>query len=281
MREEAPAKVNLFLHVVGRRADGYHLLDSLVVFAAAADTLTATPAATIRLDLGGPFAGAVAAGAGNLVLRAADALAVATGASQGAAIHLSKQLPVAAGLGGGSADAAAALRLLCALWQVAPGRDQLATIAGGLGADVPVCLAGQAARLRGIGERLDPAPCLPPCGIVLINPGTPLLTGDVFAARARGERTEAALPQCWPDACAMAADLARLHNDLEEPAIGLCPAVAAVLAVLRRTPGCLLARMSGSGATCFGLFGSAAEAEQAAAALARPGWWSWGGPLRA
>ena len=185
LTEFAPAKVNLFLHVIGRRADGYHLLDSLVVFAEAADVLRAEPAQALTLHLDGPFAAGLAAEPDNLVLRAARALAAETGVAPRARLSLHKNLPVASGIGGGSADAAAALRLLCRLWQVAPDPAALARFAIGLGADVPVCLAGRASRMGGIGERIEPAPTLPACGIVLVNPGVAVATAEVFRNRQR------------------------------------------------------------------------------------------------
>ena len=272
LTQAAPAKVNLTLHVTGRRADGYHLLDSLVVFGPAADVLHAVPAEGLSLTLEGPFAGGLAAEADNLVLRAARALAGWAGRSLGAALVLEKHLPVASGIGGGSADAAAALVLLSRLWGLAVPDGALMALAAGLGADVPVCLAGRPTCMGGIGELLTPAPALPACGMLLVNPGVALATTDVFRAR-RGDFTQAAVwPAAWPDAAAMARDLARGGNDLEPPALSLCPAVADVLAALREAPGCLLARMSGSGATCFGLFGDAAAAAAAGRYLPAA-WW--------
>lgn len=273
MLEDAPAKVNLYLHVTGRRADGYHLLDSLAVFGPAADSLHAEPAQELSLVLDGPFGEALAAEPDNLVLRAARALA-----PRGAALRLIKRLPVASGIGGGSADAAAALRLLNRLWGAERDESALARLAAPLGADIPVCIASRPALMQGIGEVIRPAPQLPECGLLLVNPGVPVATPAVFRAR-QGEFTPpATLPESWPDAAAMAADLRRLTNDLESAALSLCPAIAEVLAALRAQPGCLLARMSGSGATCFGLFATPAGA--AAAARAMPtGWWASGGGL--
>ena len=280
--ELAPAKVNLFLHVLGRRADGYHLLDSLAVFAGVADRLHAMPAAGLSLEIAGPFGAALASEPDNLVLRAARALAAAAGIAPRARLVLEKVLPVASGIGGGSADAAATLRLLARLWGLAPrthagGSVDLAAIAAGLGADVPVCLAGSPARMGGTGEALGPAPHLPEFGLVLVNPGVPVATASVFLALTGPFSARAVLADAWPDAAAMAADLARLGNDLEAPARALCPAIGAALAALASRPGCLLARMSGSGATCLGLFPTKAAAQAAAATLIRPGWWSWGG----
>ncbi len=220
LSEAAPAKVNLFLHVTGRRPDGYHLLDSLVVFAGAADRLSAEPAETFDLRITGPGAAALASAlADNLVLRAARALAEAAGVAGGARITLDKHLPVASGIGGGSADAAAALRLLGRLWDVSLPASALAEMARAIGADVPVCVAGRPARMGGIGEVLAPAPALPGFGLLLVNPGVALATPEVFRARAGAAfSAPAALPAGWADAGAMAADLARLGNDLEQPA---------------------------------------------------------------
>jgi 4-diphosphocytidyl-2-C-methyl-D-erythritol kinase len=277
LEETAPAKVNLFLHVVGRRSDGYHLLDSLAVFPAVGDALRATPAEVLSLALAGPFGGALQAEPDNLVLRAARGLAELTGVRTGARLTLVKTLPVASGIGGGSADAAAALRLLGRLWGVAPPAEALQALALRLGADVPVCLGGCPARMGGVGEVLSPAPDLPAFGLVLVNPGVAVSTPEVFRARSGRFSPPAALPSGWPDAVVMARDLTALGNDLEPPAVALCPAIGAVLAALRTTPGCLLARMSGSGATCFGVFADAVAAAAAAEVLRRPDWWVWGG----
>lgn len=273
MREFAPAKVNLFLRVVGRREDGYHILDSLAVFAGVGDELTASPAGDLRLTLAGPFGAALQTEPDNLVLRAASRLRVAAGVPGGAHLHLAKNLPVASGIGGGSADAAAALRLLSRMWGVAVPAD----MAVALGADVPVCLHARPARMGGIGEVLGPAPRLPRFGMVLANPGEAVATPAVFRARAAGFSPPARLPAEWASAAAMATDLAALGNDLQDAAVSLCPAIGTVLAALARLPGCRLARMSGSGATCFALFDTPAEASVAAQSLAGRGWWVWGG----
>lgn len=281
--EAAPAKVNLYLHVTGRRADGYHLLDSLVVFGPAADALEARPAAALTLAVDGPEGEALAAEPDNLVLRAARALAEAAGLAPprgGAALRLTKRLPVASGIGGGSADAAAALRVLNRLWGLGFDAARLAAIGAGLGADVPVCVASRPARMGGIGEVLSPAPALPECGLLLVNPRVALPTPAVFRARGGPFSAPAALPpRGWADAAALAHDLRALRNDLETAAIALCPPVAAVLEALSAAPGCLLARMSGSGATCFGLFADAAAAGRAAATLPAAWWRAAGSPL--
>ncbi|MGH7044671.1 MAG: 4-(cytidine 5'-diphospho)-2-C-methyl-D-erythritol kinase, partial [Acetobacteraceae bacterium] len=223
--EIAPAKVNLYLHVLGRRADGYHLLDSLVVFAGAADRVHAAPAADLSLALAGPFGAALQAEPDNLVLRAGRELAAAACVVPAGRLTLEKALPVASGIGGGSADAAAALRLLTRWWGIAPGAVDLAAIAGRLGADVPVCLIGRPARMGGAGEALGPAPRLPRSGLVLVNPGVELATAAVFRARTGPFSAPAVLAESWADARAMAADLALLRNDLEPSARALCPPI--------------------------------------------------------
>jgi 4-diphosphocytidyl-2-C-methyl-D-erythritol kinase len=275
----APAKVNLFLHLRGRRADGYHLLDSLAVFPDLGDRLTATPAAALSLAVEGPFGAALADGPGNLVLRAARALAAAHGRPPGAALGLEKNLPVASGIGGGSADAAAALRLLSRLW----GVDVPDGIAPGLGADVPVCLTAPQPRLMAeIGARLAPPPPLPGFWMVLANPGHPVATGAVFAAA--GRRDNPPGPD-MPDRglagfAALTGWLTAQRNDLQPAATALCPAIAEVLDALSDAA---LARMSGSGATCFALHEDRAGAEAQAARLsrARPGWWVAAAPVAA
>ena len=271
--ELARAKVNLYLHVTDRRDDGYHLLDSLAVFPPVGDVLTLTGEAEPSLAFAGPFGPSLAAEADNLVLRAASLFAEATGYRLDGGLHLSKHLPLASGIGGGSADAAATLRLL-ARQSGMPIPDDLAL---GLGADVPVCVASRPARMGGIGEILAPAPGLPAFGLALVNPGATVSTPAIFRARTGPFSPAADLPPRWADAASMAEDLASLGNDLQAPAMTIEPAIGAVLDALDAVPGCLLARMSGSGATCFGIFATAEDAAQAAADLARPGWWTWGG----
>ena len=277
MIEFAPAKVNLYLRITGRRADGYHLLDSLAVFAGVGDVLHVSPAETLGLTLAGPEAASLSAEPDNLVLRAARALAAAAGITQGAAITLEKHLPVASGIGGGSADAAATLRVLSRLWGVT-GVD-LAAIAAGLGADVPVCLGRRPMRMQGTGEVLSPAPVLPAFGLLLANPRLAVTTPEVFRARQGGFSAPIALPEHLADAAALAAWLRPQGNDLQEAAIALCPPIAEVLRAIAAQPGCLLARMSGSGATCFGVFGVGDTAEAAATALPAL-WWRWGGMMK-
>ena len=269
----ARAKVNLTLHVTGQREDGYHLLDSLVVFPEIGDFLEAEPGQGVSLTLGGAYGRDLDAGAENLVTRAAEAL---RGPGQGAALHLTKSLPVAAGIGGGSADAAAALRLLSELWD----RPVDADLALSLGADVPVCLDGRHARMEGIGERITPI-ALPPFWLLLVNSGTPVATGVVF--NALNSKNNPPMPEnlpTWRDTSDLAAWLAEMRNDLEQPACSVDPALGDLIAALAATPGCLLARMSGSGGTCFGLFAEQETALAAQAALMPHGWWTAAGPVK-
>lgn len=278
--EFAPAKINLALHVTGRRADGYHTLDSLVVFAAIGDTVEAVPApeaASPSLSIAGPFAAGLDAEPDNLVLRAAEAYAARGGAIAGFDLRLDKQLPVASGIGGGSADAAATLRLLARIAPLPhPATDPCATIAPTLGADVPMCLRSTPLRATGIGEALAPVTGLPRLPMVLVNPRLAVSTPAVFKALARRDNPSLAdLPVAFADAAALARWLETTRNDLEAPAIALIPAIAEARAAMAATAGCLLARMSGSGATVFGLFPDDASAARAATALAsaHPGWW--------
>jgi len=281
--EAAPAKVNLYLHVVGRRADGYHLLDSLAVFAGPGDRISARPADALTLEIDGPFAPALAATPAddNLVLRAARALRRAGGGRAGAAIRLTKTLPVAAGIGGGSADAAAALRALVRLWDLRPAPEDLARLALTLGADVPVCLSSRAAFMGGIGDALAPAPALPAGHLLLVNPDVAVATKAVFAARVEPFSAPARFAEPPADAAALAALLAARRNDLEVPARRIAPEAATPGATLAGEPGCLLARMSGSGATWFGLFADERGARDAARRLLRahPDWWIAASPL--
>jgi 4-diphosphocytidyl-2-C-methyl-D-erythritol kinase len=285
----APAKLNLYLHLTGRRADGYHLIDSLFAFADVGDEIEVAADPTLSLVVDGPFAAAIDGAADdNLVLRAARALAAVVqareGIAPGARICLVKNLPVAAGIGGGSADAAAVLLALVDLWSVDIAEADLRALALGLGADVPACLAGAPVAVSGIGEVLQPAVALPPVFAVLANPNVPLATAPVFKAFAAAGSPfspPAPLLTAPGDAAALAAAMALRGNDLEAPARTLVPEVGQVLAALGSLPGALLARMSGSGATCFALFASAAEAKSSATTLARlhPGWWVRAAPL--
>ena len=274
--ELAPAKVNLYLHILGRRPDGYHLLDSLVVFAACGDRIEVAAAERLQLTVDGPFAADVPAGEDNLVLRAARALAKELGRPAAAAIRLAKSLPVASGIGGGSADAAATLRALLRLWRVRIEGERLQRLALALGADVPMCLAGRPAFVGGVGERIDPAPELPPFALLLVNPRVALPTAKVFAQRvgvfSQSARFDGERPT---DARALGRMLSERRNDLSAAATAIAPTVSTVLDTLAATPGVLLSRMSGSGATCFGLCETPAVATAAAGALAarHPDWW--------
>jgi 4-diphosphocytidyl-2-C-methyl-D-erythritol kinase len=272
----ARAKVNLYLHITGRRADGYHLLDSLIVFAEGGDAIEARAANKLDLAIDGPFADGLESGPDNLVLRAAGALQALTGSAQGAAIRLTKNLPIASGIGGGSADAAATLHALCDLWEVRPDRDALLQLTAKLGADVPVCLAGKPSFVGGIGEEIAPAAGLPNSWLLLVNPRVATPTPAVFKAR-RGDFSGAGRwPQPPRDFADFAARLAQCRNDLTEAAISVTPQIRDVLAAIEALPDCALARLSGSGATCFGLFAderSARSAEQRLRA-GHPHWWS-------
>jgi len=277
----APAKINLYLHVTGRRDDGYHLLDSLVAFADIGDRITASPAARWSLAVEGPEAAALAGlGDDNLVMRAAYRFAALTGESRGAALRLEKRLPTAAGIGGGSADAAATLRVLAALWGHAVD-DTTMALAAELGADVPACLAGRPVWVGGIGERIEAAPGLPELGIVLANPRIALSTPAVFRARTGPFGGPARFDPVPRDPGTLVELLAPRRSDLTEAALASVPEIGAVLDRLAALPGALIARMSGSGATCFALFGDRAGAVAAGAVLsaAAAGWWSAAGAL--
>ena len=273
----APAKLNLTLEILGRRPDGYHELESLVVFAGIGDRLEVGPGSELTLEVTGPFAGELAGSEeDNLVLRAARLLAQAGGVEGGARLKLAKMLPVGAGLGGGSSDAAVTLKALNHLWDLSLPGERLAELALPLGADLPVCLYGRPALMRGLGDQLEPAPPLPPLWVLLVNPRQSLATADVYQAR----QGPFSAPGIWwrqqPQSAAEAATLLKAKpNDLQVPARKLCPAIQSVLSAIEGTSGCLLARMSGSGASCFGLYGTAKEAEAAAAVLAaaHPAWW--------
>ena len=280
LTERAPAKINLTLHVVARRDDGYHALESLVVFTRSGDTLTLEPGVALSLTIEGPTAAAAGHSEDNLVIRAARALARHVVGLEVGAFHLIKRLPVAAGIGGGSSDAAAALRLLARLNKLAPDDSRVMAAAAETGADIPVCLAARARMMRGIGDELGPVLALPPLPALVVNPGVPLQTKAVFKRMdlALGWRTSASAHPAFVDgqaADAVFTALRRSRNDLEDPACVLVPVVSDVLAVLGAAPGCKLARMSGSGATCVGLFSDCRAAARAKKAIRRvhPGWW--------
>jgi len=276
----APAKINLYLHVVCRRNDGYHELDSLVMFADAGDRLrveAARGATEPVLRLEGPFAPALAGEppASNLVVRAAVALAAHLGRPPAVAITLTKLLPVASGIGGGSADAAACLRALARLWGAPADDPALLRLAAGLGADVPVCLDGRAAYFGGIGDILQRVPALPDCPALLVNAGVAVPTPAVFRARSGPFSPPARFAKVPATVQALAAELRQRRNDLTEPAIQVAPVIAEVLADLDNTAGCLLTRLSGSGGTCFALFADDEAVADSAARLSasHPEWW--------
>lgn len=279
LREIGRAKLNLTLEILGRRADGYHELRSLVAFAGLGDELTLEPGSALDLDIEGPFAQSLSGD--NLVIRAAEAASVSAPSIKLGRFRLVKRLPVAAGLGGGSADTAAALRLIASANQGALSDAAMAAIAGRLGSDVTVCLGSRPALMTGRGERVEPVRGFPACGVLLANPGIPLSAASVYAElRADDLRAPLLLGgEGTPDfrgdfAQLLAYSLPRL-NDLEAPAARLVPEIREVLASLLALDGPRLARMSGSGPTCFALFATEAEAASAGARLAAefPHWW--------
>lgn len=274
----APAKINLFLHVGLLEADGYHPLASLVAFADVGDHLTVERAGRLSLAVCGPFAGALDGESDNLVLRAVRALGAAAGIGEpGLRITLDKQLPVAAGLGGGSSDAGAALKLARDALALPLDDAALAEIAAGIGADGPMCLHARAAWAEGRGDILTFETGLPPLPALLVNPGVPSSTGAVYGAFDEGVAGGADRPSPWSDRSVRPVIdwLAEQRNDLQAPAVALAPAIGQALAVTAALPGARLTRMSGSGATVFALFDTAAAAEAAGRALTaqKPGWW--------
>ena len=273
--ERAFAKINLTLRVIGRRADGYHELESLVVFADLADTLTLRPAAETTLAVTGPFAAASGKTEDNLVLKAVTALGLRISGLKSGHFMLDKQIPVAAGIGGGSADAAAALRLLASANGLALDDARLMTAALQIGADVPVCLESRACVMAGVGERLSPPLELPELPALLVNPGVAVMTRDVFAALDAPHAGTTRLGEIPRAMDALIDFLNSQGNDLTAAAITRAPIIGEVLNALQALPGVRLTRMSGSGATCFALFGSRSEAEAGAASLGkdRNGWW--------
>ncbi len=271
--ETACAKINLALHVRARRADGYHEIETLFAFVDDGDRLSVEPADVLSLVLSGPFAGPLVNEADNLVLRAARAMQAHFGVRAGATIRLEKRLPIAAGLGGGSADAAAAARALARLWRLDADDEALVAAIGGLGADVPVCVAARMAIGRGIGDDRAVWPQAPQWAgrpVLLVNPGVPCPTGPVY--------------RVWDgiDRGPLTDDVAGWRNDLEPGAVALVPQVAGVLDALRKCAGTTLVRMSGSGATCFALFGDAEARDAAGHAIggAHSDWWTMAGALR-
>ena len=278
--ERAPAKINLTLHIVGRRDDGWHELESLVAFTRSGDTLSLDPGPTLSLTVDGPKAAAAGDLDDNLVVKASRALAARIDGLTLGAFHLTKRLPVAAGIGGGSSDAAAALRLLARANNLAADDPRIRSAAADTGADIPVCLGAVARMMSGVGDKLGAPIKLPTLPALIVNPGLPLETRRVF--------TRMALPPGWTNIAGahppinsdqsfadLLQTLKRGRNDMEDAACSLAPIVSDVLAVLGAAPGCRLARMSGSGATCFGLFVDCRAAARAKKAIlaAHPGWW--------
>jgi 4-diphosphocytidyl-2-C-methyl-D-erythritol kinase len=277
--ETAYAKINLALHVRRRRADGFHDIESLFAFAESGDMLRATSRADglLNLSIEGPFADGLDPGPNNLVIKAAHALQSFSRTAQGADMALTKNLPVASGIGGGSADAAAALRMLDRLWGLNTPLEQLLAIADGLGSDVPACVVSRTLLGTGRGEALDirDLPGVAGAAILLVNPSVGLSTGPVFQGWDRQDRGPL-------DASTLDVLISAGRNDLQLPAIALVPEIADILSLLAESPAILLARMSGSGATVFGLFDDDGARDMAAAAIkvARPGWWTMATRLR-
>ena len=290
LSDAACAKVNLTLRVNGRRADGYHDLESVVAFADCADRLTLSPGPDLDLTMSGPLAQACGDTSDNLVLKAARLLAERIPNMKAGSFSLDKALPVAAGIGGGSADAAAALRLLAQLNGLAIDDPRVIEVAQLTGADVPVCINSLGCVMSGVGETLEPL-SLPTMPCVMVNPGVPVATKDVFKALGlrNGEllvgATDVFLQDRWPDAKSSLEDwveaLAASSNDLEAPAMRVQPVISEVISALNATNGAWLARMSGSGATCFAIYENTADAGRAAEKLRRdhPGWWVHAGTL--
>lgn len=277
--EQAPAKVNLALHVTGQTPDGYHTLDSLVAFADFGDVVTVRTSDADRLGLEGPFAGDLGAPADNLITRARDLLRSASIITADipapCSVSLTKRLPIASGIGGGSTDAAATLRALNRLWGLRLTGAEMEQLSAALGADLPMCVAARAAEIAGIGEKIKPIDNFPTLSAVLVNPLTEVSTPAVFKGLA--SKTNAAMPALPAERTvpAIVGYLIGCRNDLEAPALALEPAIGDVLEALRTDGNCLMARMSGSGATCFALFANDAHAEEAGRELARarPSWW--------
>jgi 4-diphosphocytidyl-2-C-methyl-D-erythritol kinase len=269
----APAKINLYFNITGRRADDYHLVDSLVGFTTLGDNLTIRAGEPLDVVSDGIFAERMPPPYKNLVYQAAQLLADTAGVQARAHITITKNLPVAAGIGGGSTDAAAAMKALMGLWGIPEDSVDLQTLGLTLGSDVPACLLAHTTYAGGIGEVLEEAPKLPKAGILLVNPGVALVTSSVFQARRGGFNPPDRFTKAPKDAASLAALLAERDNDLTDAAIRLCPVIRTVLSSLERTPGCHLARMTGSGATCFGIFDDLAAAEAAADSIEQDEWW--------
>ena len=281
LTERAPAKINLTLHIVGRRTDGWHTLESIVAFSRAGDTVALAPGEPLSLSVEGPSAAGCGKVKDNLILRAARHFAGRCPGAKLGAFHLVKRLPVAAGLGGGSSDAAAALRLLARANDFSIDDEWIMQAAKATGADVPACLSRRARMMRGVGDELGPLLALPPILALLVNPGVPVETKGVFARMNIAPGAAPGVPfhpELYPEmqAGALIAALRKGRNDLEAAACILAPIIGDVLAVLSAAPGCRLARMSGSGATCFAIFPDCRSAARARKAILRahPAWWA-------
>ena len=262
MTVAAPAKINLYLTITGRRLDGLHLVDSLIAFTTQGDVLTITPDRPLKVTCDGPFAAEMPLPHKNLVYLAAERLADAAGISARAEINITKNLPVAAGIGGGSSDAAVALKTLASMWGVSGSQVNLKKLGLSLGSDLPACIYGETCFAAGIGEKLTPGPTLPKVGLLLVNPGVALVTGSVFGALKGGFNPPDRFKRAPIDAAELAVALEHRGNDLTLSALRLCPVIRDVLG-----------RMTGSGATCFGVFDDKGAAEAAKAAVVRDGWW--------
>ena len=275
-RITAPAKLNLFLHITGHRPDGYHLLESLTVFTAFGDELEILPTDTLSLNFTGPFAATLESdGKENLVLRAARSLQAKTTYRMGASLTLNKRIPIGAGLGGGSSDAAATIKGLEHLWRISYTPAARAHLAVSLGSDVLACLLDSPGWVTGIGDNVLPVNIPSGGWVILVNPGQPLLTQHVFRNYSQAFTVSVACPKAWDNIAALAAWAAAQHNALEPAAIALMPVIGPMLAAIAGTKNCLLSRMSGSGATCFGLYDNQADAENAATTLQADyaNWW--------
>jgi 4-diphosphocytidyl-2-C-methyl-D-erythritol kinase len=285
LRITAPAKINLYLHIIGQHANGLHLLDSLIAFADIHDTIYLEASSELSLEIDGPFANQLTTEPNNMVLKAARGLARLCDVNRGAQLQLTKNLPVASGIGGGSSNAAATLKGLIQLWGVQPNDQDLLGLALELGADVPACLNGKTAFMSGIGEKITETESIPVCSLVLVNSGRAVSTPSVFKTRAKSQ-SSFSKPGCFNflpnDLTEFVSILKTCRNDLDQAAQVLCPEIGEVLGALEESQGSLLTRMSGSGATCFSLFASLEEAAAAALDLIQrhPDWWVKAGSLK-
>lgn len=270
----APAKINLYLHVTGKRQDGYHLLDSLAAFASLSDTVEVSAAKTITVSVAGDHAEQLS-GDDNIVKKAAEVLQKHFNIGSGASITLHKNLPVGAGIGGGSADAATTLKLLLRLWKITVSEKELSSIALSLGADVPACLQSSTLYMSGVGEIIETGPKLPKLHLVLASTGKPLLTKNVFAKYDGKFSADSEHPKHFASKEDLVAFLGSTRNDLQNAAIALQPEIGTIISELMAEKECMLARMSGSGSTCFGIFTKRSYAENFALELGNryPQWW--------